>query len=304
MRTKKLFMALTVLLFILISSPSVYPQGSNLRLSGRVTVNGISDEWDHNLVHYNRETKLNYAIANDAYNLYILIESADQPTTARILENSVTVSINSKGRKKEVTSLSFPIIEREEFVRNRAPFTAARNQGQVQPNSFNKENDILSTANTIQISGFYKIPDGIFSLDLVNTYGIKAASKVDQKKVLVYELSIPLSRLNVSVSQKRPVAYNIKINGSSRNNFSAPDIATRGTRGTGRIPVTGGIPQPGFPGIDGGMNPYPRIGNGGTINLRPGPGITRGNRGNFSDYNIEMKAVDFWVKYHLAKTKL
>jgi hypothetical protein len=298
MKRKKLVNSIALFLFILIITNYGYAQEKNLWLSSPVNINGIADEWAQNHINYNTKTKLNYVIANDRYNLYILIKSADQPTNARILTNGITVSINPNGHKKEKTAITFPLIEDEMFVRQ--PLADRNGRPPVSKNT----PDILSKASTIKISGFYKIPDGTFSLDLVNSYGIKAGSKIDHNKVFVYELSIPLSRLNISITKNRPVAYNIRINGSSAPANTRSNIYGGATRpgDRGKIPVTGGIPDPGFPGL-GGFGPRMRPGTGGTIYDRPGQRTSSGRTRNPIKYDAKTEPVDFWVKSHLAKTK-
>src|SRR4051812_28725438 len=99
---KKLFCT-ALFSLVLILSIQTYAQEKNLWVTRSVNVDGISNEWIQNLAKHNDKTKLTYSIANDASNLYILIESADQPTNARILSNSITVSINSAGKKRKLT---------------------------------------------------------------------------------------------------------------------------------------------------------------------------------------------------------
>jgi hypothetical protein len=289
-------------LFFLVALVSIqtYAQEKNFWATKSITIDGVSDEWVHNLTKYNDKTKLTYAIANDATNLYILIESADLPTSAKVLSNSITMSINSAGKKRKLTSITFPIIGKNDLFNSGQTFTASRNQDPLLPNSINVQNDLLSRSTDIKINGFYKIPDGTFSADLVNTYGIKAAAKFNQNKILVYEVSIPLSRLNISLKQKKPVAYNIKINGSSNYNLSSENPYN------GRMPGGGGgTVGRGIPGIGGGgtIGVDGRIpGIGGTIHIG-GRQRPPANRTNNTERRMDIKPVDFWVKYHLAKTK-
>jgi hypothetical protein len=312
MKRKNLRAILLLLLLIVIANINIFAQEKNLWPVRAVIINGISDEWPHPIANYNKDTKLHFAVANDATNLYILIESADQPTNAKILANSITVSINPKGKKKVLTSLTFPIIERQEFF-NRPPFRANKDEKPGTIGSDNPQIDILSKANTIKINGFYKIPDGTFSSDLVSAYGIRTSAKFDKNRVFIYEMSIPLSKLNISLNQRKAVAYNVKINGSSNfsNDFSEsgyPGVSRRpgsggGVPTGGRIPTTGGIPGLGVPtrGRIPTTGRIPNINGGGTAGRMP-----RGGSGQrpSSDNSKRFKAVDFWVKYRLAKTKL
>ena len=286
-----------VLLLFLILSAIIDTSGQerNLWPDRPVNIDGISDEWTRSLFKYNSSAKLSYSISNDRSNLYILIESADQPTNNKILANSIRVSINSKGKKKATTSLTFPILELDDLLKSRQ-FRGSRNDRPAL-DTRDLKNEAVSSANTIKVDGFPRIPDGTFSLHLMNTYGIKAAAHLDDRKVLTYELSVPLSQLDISPNQVKYIAYQIKINGSPDpiNKSSTYPDNRRTPGGNGGIP-TGGIPGIGTGGLPG-MGGTIRIGGRGQ---RPSSGTIPNPQNN----KMSDKAVRFWVKYQLAKTKL
>lgn len=289
-----LLKAALLLILILTVIIDTSAQKRNLWPVRPVNIDGMSDEWTHSLLQYNSAAKLSYSIANDRSNLYILIESADQPTNNRILANSIRISINPKGKKKAKTSLTFPIVDLDDLLKNRQ-FRGSRNDKPV-VDGRDFKNEAVSNANTIKVDGFPRIPDGIFSLHLMNTYGIKAAAHLDDRKILTYELSVPLSQLNISLNQVKYIAYQIKINGS-------PDpLKSSGYPDNGRTPGgNGGIPTGGIPGI--GLGGLP--GMGGTIRIG-GRGQRPSSRTvpNPQNNKVNDRAVRFWVKYQLAKTKL
>ncbi|HCN84197.1 MAG TPA: hypothetical protein DIT07_11350 [Sphingobacteriaceae bacterium] len=292
-----LLKAVLPLVLILIANICASAQERNLWPVKPVNIDGVSDEWTHSLFKYNSAAKLSYSIANDRSNLYILIESADQPTNANILANSIRVSINPKGKKKATTSLTFPVIEWGDLVKSRQ-FRAGRD---VKPalTGQNLQNEAFSNANTIKINGFPRIPNGTFSLHLMNTYGIKAAARIDDKKILTYELSIPLSQLNISPNQVKYIANQIKINGSPdplSNSSSQYPGGGRTPGGNVGIPTGGGFPGIG---VQGGLS-----GMGGTIRIGRGQNPSPRAISNRENDRMNSKSVRFWVKYQLAKTKL
>ncbi len=52
---------------------------------------------------------LGYAVSNDKENLYITVETGDLATELKILKNGLTVWIDRKGEKGEVTAINYPI---------------------------------------------------------------------------------------------------------------------------------------------------------------------------------------------------
>jgi hypothetical protein len=295
MRGEMLLKTVLVVFWIFIAPIFSSAQEKPLVLKS-ATIDGIADEWANSQINYNSTTKLSYAITNDRTNLYILIKSADQPTNAKILANSLRISINAKGKKRVKTSLTFPLIERDALSRGRQ-FRASRDEKPTPPGS-DIRNEVLSNATTMQLHGFSRIPDGTFSVDLINTYGIKAAAKFDGNKVLTYELSVPLSQLNISPGQAKAIAYQIKINGAAdpSDDSSRYNDNRRVPGGNGGIPSGGGM----IPGISTRGIP----GMGGTIRVGSAQRPSSRPIDNFKKDRFNTNSASFWVKYSLAKTKL
>lgn len=286
---------LPLLLFFI--SINVSAQDHRSSTAKSVVEDGIADEWVSSQIQYNSSTKLSYAITNDGSNLHLLIKSADQPTSSKILANSLRISINSRGNKKAKTSVTFPLLDRDALLRTRQ-FRASRDERPASSGA-NARNELLAEANNVKVEGFPRIPDGTFSVHLVNTYGIKAAARFDENKVLVYELSIPLSQMDISPVQAKAIACQIKINGSSdpADDPSRYSDTRRVPGGNGGIPTGGGgmIPGIGTRGIPG-MGGTIRVGSNQRPQSRP--------VNNYERDKFNTKSAAFWVKYSLAKTKL
>lgn len=292
---------LTLLLFMVITGRQASAQTDNTGIivwaDRPVIVDGTSGEWRHPVMNYNKETKLAYAVSNDKSYLYVLIESADQHTSAQILANSITFSINAKGKKKKTSSITFPVFDRDNSIRNEQFAGNGRVGRPAPPRTDSTQNRLLANENTITLDGFSTAPEGTIALALANTYGIKAASAFDRNKVYVYELAVPLSELGLSPTQKKAVAYNIRINGSD-NSYDPYNMANRGA---GNIPGGGTMPRVGGGIIGIGQGGMPRLG--GTIQIGGGRRNPQGNgTGNTRRQPVaDTKPVDFWAKSKLAR---
>ncbi|NTE04522.1 hypothetical protein G6M26_35850 [Agrobacterium tumefaciens] len=240
---------------------------------------GISNEWNEPLNEYNDATKLAFALANDDQNLYIIIESLDPQTTFSILHGGITLNINTEGKKKDGVKLIFPLMDKPPMTKD--------TEGKDKP--LPNENDEIHNHNamnkSIKVSGFKNIADG--DLPAINQSGITTGMSIHPNRDLIYELSIPLAQLQVSLDFKKPLVYNIKINQPGQS----------GAKEGGNKPIGEGRPGGGRRekgGIGGSRGSMSGSGGRGAGRQRP----TEGLEGNAPD----SKSSDFWIKYKLVKT--
>src|ERR1700751_3901141 len=74
-----------------------------------VTIDGNNKDWPSPYPEYDDKAMLGYAVSNDKDNLYITVETGDLATQLKILRNGLTVWIDRKGEKNELTAINFPI---------------------------------------------------------------------------------------------------------------------------------------------------------------------------------------------------
>jgi uncharacterized membrane protein YgcG len=270
------------LVFIVTSNLNAQEVEDNMRMVKPFKADGISNEWNEPLNEYNDATKLAFALANDDKNLYIVIESLDPQTTFSVLRGGITLNINTEGKKKKGINLVFPITEGQLSTENHD-----QAKGETPHSSWKGElsSDDLSIYKNIKISGFKNIPDG--NLPSNNTSGIETGMSVNSNRDLIYELSIPLTQLQIDLDTKKPLMYNIKINAPAKSNFKRPD---KPAEGSGR---SGGMSRGGMGGGRGGAG-----GGGG----RSGGMGGRGGEHPTGNLNSESKSSDFWIKFKLAKS--
>jgi hypothetical protein len=166
-----------------------------------IVANGSLDDWQDSLTFYNEATRLSYGLSNDDKYIYLAIKSTAKEDLGRILVGGISFSVNIEDTKKDPPTIIFPILDR----------TPGKPRNVNEPREPEEiQNEILSRIKDIKVKGFKEIIDGGISLQ--NTWGIRAAAGFD-KGNLVQEIIIPLSLLNLSLSQTSEVLYSIKING-------------------------------------------------------------------------------------------
>ena len=232
-----------------------------------ITVDGSIKEWGDSLRYYNTEKRINYAVANSKDTLYMAMRVNDRSEQIRILKAGATFSINTKGKKKESFSITFPLATNG----NVSPLNTPTD-GDGKENHEALMHAVLTVLRGIKADGFKDIEDNMITTS--NTYGIKTALDYDNKGYLVCEAAIPLILFHAeNDAAKNEWAFNFKINGIAR-------------------PASQGEGQEGGRHDGGGMGGG-RGGHGGRGNRSGGMGG--------ADRSALFTTEDFWEKFYLAK---
>lgn len=239
-----------------------------------IAVDGSIKEWGDSLSYFNTEKHINYALANNRDTLYMAVRIADRSEQTRILKAGLTLSINTKGKKKESYSITFPLNT------NGSPAPVLHREDNDEPIQQNHEElmqAVLTVLRGIKVTGFKDIEGEMITTS--NTYGIHAAIDYDDKGDLICEASIPLVLFHAGDASKSEWAFNFKINGITR-----PAMPQGEGEGGGR----------------GGRGGGGREGGGGRGGSRGG---NRGGAGISGDAGRGelFKSEDFWEKFYLAK---
>ncbi|UEG54355.1 hypothetical protein LLH06_05170 [Mucilaginibacter daejeonensis] len=253
-----------------------------------VRIDGKLNDWGDSLYYYNADKKLNYTLANDAQNLYVAIHFNDRSEQERVLMAGLTLGINTRGKKKNEYTMTFPVADEKDNAEMMAQrIQAAQTNGDA-PDREEMRKARMSRLKNIKVTGFKDIDYDI--LTSTNTLGFKAALDVDPDGNLVYEAVIPLRFFDGADITKNEWAFNFKING-----------ITRPSGGNGQV---GGMPG-GRGGMGGGMG---RGGMGGGMGGgRGGRGGGMGRGGNMPggdqgfDRSALSKSEDLWERFYLNK---
>jgi hypothetical protein len=266
-----------------------------------VKVDGKHNEWENKFKATNKSTNLTYTLANDAKNLYLAIQSKDVTNNNKILLGGISLTVNPSGKKndKEGFKVIYPVINRQRGFGggSNRPVTVSSPSGggsastvvrvQGGPGGFSRFQDMspmqrdsmqravartqIAGAKEIKVFGFKDIQDSLISI--YNEYSIKTIASISDEGVFMYELSIPLALLEMSLDEPKEFSYNIKLNGLQIN----------------------------FGGFSGG----PRPGGGASesvsvVRVEGGGGGGGGGMGGFNFQDL-ITPTDFWGKYVLIK---
>jgi len=277
---------LTALVLSLSISTGFAQDAKTLTLSAppkNITIDGDIKEWGDSLRYYNTEKHINYAIANTTDTLYMAIRVNDRLNQMRILRGGLTFSIDTKGKKKETFSVTFPL----NVAGTKTPMENLHSDDA--PTDITKQDrdelmrERLTNLRGIKVTGFKDVEDEMITTS--NTYGFQTAVNYDQNGYLVCEAAIPLSFFHADNLAASEWAFNFKINGIQ----SKP----RGEGGESGDSGEGG----GHGGRGGGMGG----GGGGGGHHGGRGGGSHGQQASGSDSGELGKSEDFWVKYYLAK---
>lgn len=254
--------------------------------SGPITIDGNLKDWGDNLRYFNDEKKISYTLANDQTLLYAAIRISDRMDQIRTLNAGITLSVDTKGKKKESFSLTFPLAD----PGTPPTFGKRDNPGGdiTQEDRDELMRERVTKLRNIKVVGFKDIEGDMITTS--NTYGIKAAIDYDTEGNLIYEVAVPLQFFHAEDIAKNEWAFNFKINGLQRakgDGAENPDHQSGGFGG-------GGGGRGGRGGGVGGMGGGGRGGRGGR-----GGGMGAG--GGESGRSEMAKSTDFWEKFYLAK---
>ncbi|GAA4318657.1 hypothetical protein GCM10023149_16850 [Mucilaginibacter gynuensis] len=183
-----------------------------LRAPDAVKVDGKLTEW--NLKPFNSATLLNYTLANNDNNLYIVLKCSDQRHIGKIFAGGITVTINTEGKKndKSAPQITYPYLKNDGS--NRGRFSGGRGPGpNGAPDStmIASRKDVAKTMKEFSVINIKAITDTVVSI--YNTYGIKTVVSFDDKGDFQYELAVPLTLLGLTATEAKQIAYHVKING-------------------------------------------------------------------------------------------
>ncbi|MBS1526909.1 MAG: hypothetical protein JST19_14740 [Bacteroidetes bacterium] len=247
-----------------------------------ITIDGDLKEWGDSLRYYNADNKINFSLANDKDNLYMAVRINDYTEQARIINAGLTFSIDTRGKKKESFSVTYPLGGDKSLMR--VGLKRAGDGGLTPEDQSELEQAKLTTLRQMKVKGFKDIEGDLITTS--NTYGIKADFDFDKDGYLVYELAIPLKFFPAGDLAKNEWAFNFKINGISQPSHAGDgDGPSRqgsgGSFGEGR----------------GGMSGGGRDMHGG--GRRGGQHFNGGDQpGGMGELG---KSLDFWEKFYLAK---
>lgn len=174
-----------------------------------IQVDGDLSDWRDTLTYYFEDQGLKYSIANDANNIYIAIQVPDIAQQQKAIYSGFSITVNPESKEKSGPTVVYPIPD----------MAALRSTRTDEESSAKPLQRILDMVRAIYIYSFENIVDGKISLN--NTYGIRAAAKIDSTNVLNYEAAINIKQLNIDKAS--PFTLNLRINETITSSFTEPN---------------------------------------------------------------------------------
>ena len=274
-------LAFTAPLFVINAANAQTKRSSQTTLQNpptAINVDGSLKDWGDSLRYYNDEKKIHYTLANDKTTLYAAIRIDERMDQVRTLNAGITLSIDTKGKKKETFAITFPLADpgsTPDFGKRKDPNSEITKEDRDE-----LMRERVTKLRNIKVEGFKDIEGDMITTS--NTYGIKAAIDYDAEGNLVYEMAIPLNFFHDDDITKNEWAFNFKINGLQRPKGEGAENPDHQSGGFGSGGGRGG-----------------RGGGGGGRGGRGGRGGAGGGTG--SGVGELARSVDFWEKFYLAK---
>jgi hypothetical protein len=215
--------------------------------STSIRVDGISTDWAHPLRYYDRKSKMQYCISNDADNIYICLRTDDAITKIKMIHAGLVIGIDTNGKFKHQSVIAFPVVH---DVKGANP-NNINYKSESQANS-NENNSIVHSKEMI-LQGFKGSIEGLTPIK--SPCGIFVGMNQDSiKKFIAFEAKIPFNTFyknSISViDSSKIIGISITINalppffhGANNNAFSIkPSKMEEG------LPQNDRRPRPGNPG--------------------------------------------------------
>ncbi|MFI5163833.1 MAG: hypothetical protein ACHQHP_01150 [Bacteroidia bacterium] len=249
-----------------------------------VKVDAKINDWEIPLRLYDDATKLNYAVTNDADNLYLCMRASDVHVQMKIMQAGMQVWIDTTGKKKQKIGIFFPLSTGEKIRYDIPGATGSQNfETDDKREQLKMRGDFLASNKQMQLKGFK--PPLAGTVPLHSEGGIELSINWDSTNTLIYEAKIPLAtfyKKSLSASDSEKVfSIGIYVNG-----IEVKSSGPGGGSGAGAMaPATNGMGSIGGSGMASGM--------------AGGRGKALGS-GLGEEYKALAKTRNVWVRFKLA----
>ncbi len=179
---KTLKITLLFTLLILSVTNSVFAAKDFSTFKNDVAIDGKNKEWSSPLPRFDKNTSINYAVANDLDKFYFIVRISDTTVIKQINKYGFEVWVNKDGKKKRTTGITFPLAGKNKAINPIDIMTGdveAMNAGALKKN----ENEITN----LKLTGFL-IDNGV---QPVEKCPVKVALSYEDSGTLIYEVAVP-----------------------------------------------------------------------------------------------------------------
>ena len=254
-----------------------------------ITVDGSNKDWPSPYPQYDENAQIGYAVSNDKANLYITVETGDPATQLKIIKQGLTVWIDRKGEKNELTAINFPIpaagADKPSGIYIQQGQGSAAQQKQ-RMDIEDKVKQAMESANEYSLQGF-KACNLQFPIQENDTCGVKVRMSIDEDNELVWEAVVPFRSFYFKPEISRPDRGKALSICMETTAMKRPEGQAKGNRGNGG----GSGMRPGF--SVGGMG----------LGMGMGGGMSGGNRSSpqlYDPMEPAYKSTKTWKRFGIA----
>jgi hypothetical protein len=205
---------LTLLILVTTASHAQKFILSSLWRDSVIAVDGSPDDWDQPYRYFDSKSKLQYSIVNDTKYIYVSVKTNDPKAQMKIMRAGMDVWFDTKGKKKEMAIIHFPLKTDPKLDMNPDP-SDPEQQTVEKPDIKKMRLDWSTSGKDIHTQGFKDIPVSITQADSTK-YGIQAAIDWDRYDNMTYELKVPFSAFYkdqlAPADTVKPITIGIKAN--------------------------------------------------------------------------------------------
>ncbi len=247
-------------------------------------------EWQSSEFKTDNDTKVIYAVRNDAKGIHLLIKGGDRMLQAKILMGGMQIMLDPSGKKSKSIGINYPLpgkFDMRQFRSGQRPSDSTLRQRmsdtsrRQRPDSARRggrfdmkkmQEQTLAQKKEIELYGFTDENNG---LSLVAESPVKVAIGYDAKDTMIYEICFPYNVFTKAPSTGDKLSIGFVVRGMQMPEFG------EGNRDGGGERMGGG-------GGFGGMPPGAMMGGGG------------GAGGGQMDFMKIFEDNSFWIKHTLT----
>ena len=179
---------------------------------GDLKIDGKATEWGGAFKAHSNAIDMFYTMANDAENLYLVMQTDQQSATDKIFYGGISLVIKSRTDKKATPlKLTYPLVSLVERSSIVIPLRDKKNNIDSVMTLVN--GNIEKFAKKITISGFSDLPGP--DISVFNDVGIKAAAKAGTDRAVTFEIQLPLKYIRHLLDDNSSFDYSIVVNGDT-----------------------------------------------------------------------------------------
>lgn len=199
------------------------PLGKWYGKDSTIVVDGVLGDWNQQLLQPSNFTNIQYAVGNDAENLFVCVRIPDQGIQSRIMGLGMAVYIDTLAKKRDKIGIGFPLALSPEQVET-ISFQAQNGGPKIDERELNKAYSAI--CQEFELIGFVEEDDKEkIRVSNLASKDLKTAVNFDPIGAMVCEFKIPFSQLfKRKITYTEIISITIKVNTPEANADDDPGL--------------------------------------------------------------------------------